>query len=319
MTGNKDQQPSNTDNGELKHIHTFQSDVEEVMKRQQISKATIAIAQSERRAAQKKEEARAPAPEPQAPSKVFHIVRDLPVSSRWNVASLALIAITLLFLVGTGVGLYFFLSGSETAGPPKEVTQAPKSAAVTLEGKEGRTGIIKMIQRRLDTLSVPQNELHTIPVTLAAMPITTAELFGKLETASPGPLVRALGASPTLGVHGFRGGQPFFLWSVSSYDHAFAGMLAWEPDLLSDIGPLFGISPRAIIAKQLSSTTADVLGMARTFKDLIVRNKDVRAVFGPKGSIIFLYAFIDKETLVLTTNEETLKFLIGRAGGGRLK
>ena len=312
-----EQNPAQRPPDELRPIRTFQSDVEEVMKRQQVSRATIAIAESERRAVQEKQAAEAPAPPPQS-SKVFHIEQALPVSVKWRAATLLPIAVVFLFLVGTGTGLYLFFSEEKTAVSPEEKTQVPPSAGVLLGENERRTGVIKTLQNRLDTLSVPQNELRTIPITLGNAPITTAELLGKLETAAPGPLVRALGATPTLGVHGFRGGQPFVLWSVSSYDHAFAGMLAWEEDMLSDIGPLFGISPRALV-ETLSSTTAEVLQHTLVFKDIVARNKDVRAVFGPKGGFIFLYAFIDKETLVLTTNEDTLKFLMGRAGGGRLR
>lgn len=303
---------------ELRPLRTFQSDVEEVMKRRQVSKATIAIAESERQATLEEKETQVAAPPPPVVSKVFHIAQGLPTVSTWNVARAAPVALVLLFLVGAGFGISFFWNGGEPFEFREPIISVATSTAVTLGERDGRTGSIKTIQSRIDALSVPQNALHTIPVMLAAAPITTAELLGKLETAAPGPLVRALGASPILGVHGWKGGQPFFLWSVSSYDHAFSGMLSWEPDMLDDIGPLFGLIPREITA-QVSSTTAEIREDALAFKDVIVRNKDARAVFGPKGTIIFLYSFIDKETLVVTTNEETLKFLMSRAGGGRLK
>ena len=95
-------------------------------------------------------------------------------------------------------------------------------------------------------------------------------------------------------------------------------MLSWEQNLLSDIGPLFGISVRDILGKA-ASTTSEALQNTLAVKDVIIKNKDVRAIFDPKKEIIFLYSFIDKETLVLTTSEDTLRFLIGKAWGGRLR
>lgn len=304
--------------GELRAIRTFQSDVEEVIKRRQVSKATIVIAEGERQAAAEKSEAQTVAPPLQAPSKVFHIAQGLPASPGWNIKSVAPLAVVLLLLAGAGIGISFYVRGGEPPRLSGPTISVPPSVAITLKGNESRTGIIKTIQSRLGALSVPQNELRTIPITLEAAPITAAELFDRLETAAPEPLVRALGAVPTLGVHGFRGGQPFLLFSVSSYDHAFAGMLSWEPELLHDIGPLFGVVPQEILAG-VSSTTAGALLNTLAVKDVIVRNKDARAISDPKGSVVFLYSFVDKQTLVFTTNEETLKILISRAGEGRLR
>ena len=85
-----------------------------------------------------------------------------------------------------------------------------------------------------------------------------------------------------------------------------------------DIGPLFGVNTRELLIN-VGSTTADALQNRIVFKDVVIRNKDARAAFGPQGTIVFLYSFIDKQTLVFTTHEETLKTLVGKAGGGKLR
>ncbi len=311
-------QNQNPDKGDLKRIRTFQNDVEEMLQHSPVSKASIAIAESEKRIKQETQDSQSASSPFQNTSKVFRISSGLPLTSHWNTRLIALVTLLILFLGGIGIGAFFFFKDAEQAVSTEQGTQIPESAAVTLEGRESRAGTLKAIWSVVSTLSVPQNELRTIPVKLGIAPITTVELFAKLETSAPAPLTRALGTAPTLGVHGFRGGQPFLLFSVSSYDYAFAGMLDWEQNLLGDIGPLFGISPREIL-RNVGSTTTEALGNTIAVKDVILRNKDVRAVFDPQGAIIFLYSFIDKQTLVFTTNEDTLKILMSNAGGGRLR
>lgn len=316
------QKPLEQDTGgnDLVRIRTFQGDVEALMRKQPTSKAEIAIAENEKRIKQEKEAERlanAPSPFVDA-AKIARPPSELEFAPRWNMKLIVLVAAGVLFVAGIGTAASFFFAGKkpQVVAPPK--TEVPQSAAITLEEGESRAGTAKAIWNGIKALSVPQNELRTIPLKIGTTEATTEELFLKLETSAPSSLVRALGSTPIIGVHGFRGGQPFLLFSVSSYDFAFAGMLAWEPEMLNDIGPLFGISPREIVGKA-SSTTAEALTNTIAVKDVIIRNKDVRATFDPQGKIIFLYSFIDKQTLVITTNEDTLKALIGKAGGGRLR
>ncbi len=311
--------PKSNEQGALKRIHTYQSDVEEMMKKQQVSKATIAIAEGVRQVKQEKEEvSEVPAPPTPKPSKVFQISNSLPITTPWNIKLLAFVALGAIVLVGVGIGTYFYFKKPPTKVVVEPKTQIPLSIGVTLKGTEGRVGILKALTSSIKALSVPQNEIRIIPITDNSSPLTTEALLTKLDEATPPSLIRALGTTPTLGVHGLQGGKPFLLFSVSSYDYAFAGMLAWEETILDTLGPLFDVSSRNILQK-VGSSTLETLQNTITVKDAIVRNKDVRAIFSPEGTIVFLYSFIDKQTLVVTTNEDTLKVLINRAGGGRLR
>ena len=300
----------------LKRIRTFQSDVEELMQREQTSKADIALAQSEKRL---REEA-APAedaPPVFKPSKVFSISNVLPLSRRWNVRLITLITAGVLVIGGIGVGAFYLLRDTKPATP---VLKAKPKQTAGIEFGTGakRAGALSSIRKAIQALSIPQNELRPIPLRRGGTALTTGELFAVLEANAPPELERALGSSPTFGLYGFKGGQPFLLFGVTSYDRAFAGMLSWEQTLLSDIGPLFGVSSRDIL-KNIGSTTKEAAGDVITIKDAIIRNKDARAAFDPQGEIVFLYSFIDKQTLVFTTDEDTLKALIAKAGKGSLR
>ena len=313
-------QNQNPNSSDLPRIRTFQGDVEAMMRKQPMSKAEIAIAENEKRIKREKEAERltnAPSPFVNA-AKIARPPNEIELAPRWNMKLIVLVAAGVLFVAGIGTAASFFFAGNKPPVVVEPKTQVPQSAAITLEEGESRAGTAKTIWNGIKALSVPQSELRTIPIKIGAIEATTEELFLKLAVSAPSSLVRALGDTPIIGVHGFRGGQPFLLFSVSSYDFAFAGMLSWEQEMLNDIGPLFGISLREIVGKA-SSTTAEALGNTIAVKDVIIRNKDVRATFDPQGKIIFLYSFIDKQTLVLTTNEDTLKTLMNKAGGGRLK
>lgn len=304
---------------ELKSIKTFQSDVEELLRKQQISKATIAISENEKRIRVEEQALQNTSSPPVADSKIFKISNEIPLfTKKWNIGRITLLAALVFVFGGISVGAFFFFKKDQKKELSEPRTQIQESVAITLEDGESRERTVKAIWGRVNALSVPQNELRVIPIKLDTASITTPELLERIESSAPAPLVRALGKMPTLGVHGFRGGKPFLLFSVSSYDHAFDGMLSWEPNLLRDIGPLFGISIREILGKA-ASTTSEVLQNTLAVKDVIIKNKDVRAVFDSEKEVIFLYSFIDKETLVLTTNEDTLRFLIGKAWGGRLR
>jgi hypothetical protein len=52
--------------------------------------------------------------------------------------------------------------------------------------------------------------------------------------------------------------------------------------------------------------------LAETFSDTILHNKDARVVKDENGKIIFLYSFINSETIVITTNETTLREITTR-------
>lgn len=300
--------------GELKRIHTYESDAEELMRNTSVSKTDIALAESEK---QRREVATRG--EPENRPHLLRISSDLPETTRWNRRLTLLIGAGALLLCGIGAGTFFLLKDRTPAKPREAPTVVLKNAEVALAGTESRAGIIRAVRTALDATSVPQNQLRITPLLRAGAAITTDGLFSMLETSASPALTRALGALPVLGVHGFRGGQPFLLFAVSSYDYAFDGMLAWEKTLLDDMGPLFGVLPREILGSSSKDTTAETSESVIVFKDIIIRNKDARAAFAPDGRIVFLYSFLDKKTLIFATNKDTLKFIMGAAGGGRLK
>ena len=138
----------------------------------------------------------------------------------------------------------------------------------------------------------------------AAPLITSTEFFLILGGAVPSNLIRAF---EPLFMLGTLGESRFLIFKISSYDNAFGGMLNWENRMPSDIGPIFSTND---LVKNIPSTYV--------FKDIVSKNKDVRALFAPIGpeststTPVLLYSFFDNRMLIITDSLDTLKTLIDR-------
>jgi hypothetical protein len=47
--------------------------------------------------------------------------------------------------------------------------------------------------------------------------------------------------------------------------------------------------------------------LGHTFTDNVVVNKDVRDITSDDGTVLFLYGFLDDQTLIITTDTETFQ------------
>ena len=117
----------------------------------------------------------------------------------------------------------------------------------------------------------------------------------KFGSRASGSLTRALEPVFMLGL---LGESRFIIFKLSSFENAFAGMLAWEATLKEDLNGLF-----------LKPVTAS--STPQSFQDIIYRNKDVRALVDG-GEAYLLYSFFDSKTLIITDDLETLEQLSDR-------
>lgn len=134
--------------------------------------------------------------------------------------------------------------------------------------------------------------------------------------------MRALDSKFMLGFLGTQNAtETFLLIRVDSFGHAFAGMLEWERDLWGDLGAI--LSPKTLVvtaptptAATSSPTTTAFLTfeseVSDVFEDLTVRNKDARVLRNGRGDIIFLYAFLDQKTLLITANRAIFETLASK-------
>jgi len=142
----------------------------------------------------------------------------------------------------------------------------------------------------------------------------------------PENLLRSIQPEFLLGVHVYDTNQPFLIFRVDSYQEAFAGMLAWEPALRNTLSPLFAYTPSphinatpAVIPPTSTSTSSTTPQtppptpiVQAHFIDRIVENHDARVLQNDFGDIYLLWTFLDRNTLVITTNAATLREIISR-------
>ena len=95
----------------------------------------------------------------------------------------------------------------------------------------------------------------------------------------------------------------FLIFQISDYPQAYRSMLDWEKTMLRDLYTLFNIG---II------TPDDDNLFEKSWKDVIVNNKDARVLYRDNGEAVLYYVFVNKNNLVITSNLEALKEVISR-------
>ena len=96
-----------------------------------------------------------------------------------------------------------------------------------------------------------------------------------------------------------------FVIPVTSYDHAFAGMLAWEPTMDSDLSPIFASVP-------MTTTDSNGLPVQRTFQDSVMRNYDVRELTDDSGNVVLYYSFPTPNILVIAESTYSFTEILSR-------
>ncbi|NTV44338.1 MAG: hypothetical protein HGA67_01405 [Candidatus Yonathbacteria bacterium] len=144
----------------------------------------------------------------------------------------------------------------------------------------------------------PATTKETAPIKTV---LSTQQFLSLIGSTIPQWLMRTLDPTYMLGVHVWNGNHSFLVFSTSGelFDNTFSGMLKWEPTMAQDLLPLFGVP-----------VTQDVY--TRTWGDVILKNRDVRAIKDNDGNIVLLYTFYDRKTLIITTSPDTMDEIIQR-------
>ncbi len=177
--------------------------------------------------------------------------------------------------------------------------------------KEKTTLSLGLVSRLYVVLSSTTIDKNSVPP-----PVSIQDLITAIAPNIPDSLKRTFDPNYyLLGIHVFDGNEPFLVLKVDSYEQAFSGMLEWERTMSQELSPAFIRTPRPHTQSELvgvSTSTPDAVVLPTQFKDKIVANHDARALINDQGDILLLWAFIDRTTLVITTNENTLAEIISR-------
>lgn len=327
------QNPPGPGTAKLRPVRTFKDDLEQTVQRKNTSFVNIVSAEQNRKAQTAHQQER-PKPIKKGPN------------------SLMIVAGSGL-LVGVGVAALVFAFYLYTKTPEAvPVVSVPEyiftndQQPVDLSNADS-TNLLRLLETAKDGTSLELGEIshlylvkqNLISGNQVTENITPEEFFTLLDSRAPSGMIRSLDSFMMYGTHFFAGGnQPFFIFKTDSYDFAFGGMLAWEPDMNEDLSPLFGPIVRSIVTQPIvvstntaSSTDAETASTTNNistivtdqgptehqFEDDIIRNQDVRVLRNQDGEIVLLYGFPDASTLVITTNEHTFAEIATRLSSRR--
>lgn len=282
----------------VKSIRTYASDVAEVLKKEKTSVSEMALAEDKRRQKEKI-----------IPTKKYQEL----TKRNWTFGLIA-IALIAVGLVALGTS-FLFLRGMDVV----EEAQIP-SLIFSNDFKEVETDDLskKQLQKTINekresvegTLSSIINLYLTEKTVDSKRLITAQEFLGKIGSRANSSFLRALSEEFLLGVHIFDGNEGFLIFKVKSFENAFAQMLNWEKNITDDLFPIFySNSPDT---RALDEDGRVITGVGNQFEDLIIENKDTRVLKDNDGEIVFIYSFPDKTSLIITTNENTLKEVFNR-------
>ncbi len=309
----------------MRPLKTYQSDVAEAIKKDNVSVIKIALAEKKRQEAQ-------------------GLTKEaVSIDSKRSVLFFVLSAA--LVIAGIAIiGYFFFLRGTNqnnVLNLPKNLVYAEKNTELKLDIADpnilvNEVGKIKRLARpsgTIENLIVTEKDVGTsTSIELGARHlISGSRLTTLLNTRIPAPIFRSIQDIYMLGIYqtSNNSSEVFMILRSDSYEIAFAGMLEWEGTLQQDMTPLFSILQAPVITNSISTTTASsstattsnttftLSPLIRTsptepFKDRLIQNRDTRVITDSSGKIVFLYSFIDPHTVIFTQGEEAFKEIVGR-------
>ena len=277
-------------------LRTYKSDVAEAVKRKRESVASIVSAEQTRKRDGDGD------------------TKDRGVGFLWfYIKKNALIMILGVFVLLTGVGLVSFfliIRNPEPIITPSAQTLVfvNKEVKINIDGLD-KKGLETKINEAWDTEGIILNDFLAITFFRLTQNSEnkklTEETAGLSEILSlvienvPSELLRSLGENYLYGVHVLGENVPFLITEVRSYENAFSGLISWEKSMTKDIAPLFNITRFPPVR-------------VYEYTDVLIKNRDVRVVFDEETVPILYYSFVDRKTLILTTDKTTFDEILNR-------
>ena len=292
----------------IEAVHTLKDDLQQVVHDQNITAVRAATLEEEKRHRQRAEEPEIATARTQGSRRMFAI----------------LFSVVLLLLLGGGAlwGVFAVEQAQQTAGTkplaPSSILFAENTVAFPL-GSQSASALKQTLAQARTASTAPLGSITRIVPTIAttnadgttgSRPATFAEFMQAIGAHPSDELLRALSPDFFFGIYTVDTNAPILVIPVTSYDHAFAGMLNWEPTLNADLSPVFTALPP-------QTTGPNGLPTTRSFQDVVMRNYDVRALEDDSGSIMTYYSFPTQNVLIIAENAHTFPEILSRLQANR--
>ena len=227
------------------------------------------------------------------------------------------------------LGLILLISGS---GGLYYVYMTKQNPTVKIEREESLIFTEQTIQ--LDIANISSNEILKIfdkesqktypligaiveisPVKKTSLPenktetkiLNAEDFFKSFGLKPPARLIRSLESKFMLGINILSRNEPFLIFKITSYEIAFSDMIEWEKNMESDMAGFFFTKKDSAKIAATSSPSEPIV-----FKDIVFKNTDARELKNDNGKTLLIYAFPNKETLIISTNIITIETVINR-------
>ena len=267
----------------IKPIRTYRSDVEEAIQNKKESVTTIALAEKKRR-------------EKSGEKKKY---------AKENTAQNSLIIFLTLMLIVTGIGsLFIFLYAKSQE--QKAITTFYRQTIVPAEKEEKisiqEDNLSSSIKKKLSTLDLDEGDVAFLEIRSSKTELSAEAAVLEISPSAPAYLLRSLG-DYMFGILKQDTNELFILMKTDSFETVFSGMLEWEKTIAQEIGQLF--------FNAASSTPTQ-------FEDIVIKNKDTRAIRNTQREMLFVYAFLDKEIILIAGNEKVFNNILNRYFNSKL-
>lgn len=272
-------------NNSIKPIRTYRSDAEEAVEGNHTSVIDIAVAESK-----KKEKNPMVYAQEKSPRKFLWI-------------SVVFIIIALAVIGGV---YYFWTVGSQTL--QDTAIQSYYSPLITVDSTktvplDEKNPIQSIVAALSNSSTMPVGEtVNVIPTGANGIAVaTSSDFFSDIGITIPPEMGLSLDGTYTLGFVVSDPDHPFIVLGISSFENAFAGMLAWEKTMRNDFGQFITID---------HPTETVVPTSQEMWSDTTIVNQDVREILDASSSPLLLYTFVGTTKLVITTDASIMSAIV---------
>lgn len=209
-----------------------------------------------------------------------------------------------MVVAGIGLILFFLFGKGKTEEPPqisliKPILVSDEQVEIAVDFSKGdniekikkavekQTGVNKFLYIALVKQDGEQKRLAG-----------TQDFFQLIKADLPLGLIDSLDNKFMLAKFYLSKDWPILLFKIKSYEYAFSGMLEWEKKMSGDLAEVFSLN-----------NISEIQGI---FEDKEIQSRDTRLLKDKEGNPVLFYSFINRDYLVITTNEEPLKEIFRR-------
>lgn len=268
----------------LPTLRTYQGDVAEFIKEKNESVTSIAVKEKEKRRAEEREEA----------------VVESKKGEGFRINFVAIVLSLLLILAGSLTVFFvvdFLGKEDQTIVIKQEIIPYNSELSLANITKETLSSELKKISSGNGVTAIRISDINGAPID------NTSSFLSFVGATPPSSITRTMGQEFFLGsIKNENNTDYFVIISVNDFGRAFSGMLEWEATLEKDLSFLIKDLKKNNEAEVLTDLDQDQEIITNpVWKDVIVRNKDTRALTDG-GEAVIAYTFLDKNTVLISSS-----------------